>query len=103
MASQRNRREDTHQRMLMHSVLLLMRKVNEYGLLDDVKKEKAAHQCKHWARAIQMQRVDEPKNLRQQIKGHQADQYTRRKAHNQIEMIAIAQPEETAYQRREER
>jgi hypothetical protein len=54
-------------------------------------------------RTVQVQRVDEPKNLRQQVKGYQAHQHTCRKTQDQIEMIAIAQPEKTAYERREER
>src|SRR6266436_9858840 len=89
--------------MLMHGVLLFMGELNENGLLDDMKHEEAAHQCKHGSCTIQMQRVDEPKNLRQQVKGNQANQHARRETHDQMEVIAVAQPEKAAYQRREER
>src|SRR5207237_3071108 len=102
VAGQRNRRKDANQRVPVHGILLFMGEVDEDGLLRDVEEEKAAHQRQHGSRTIQVQRVDEPKNLRQQVKGDQADQHTRRKTHNEIEMIAIAQPEKAAYQRREE-
>ena len=87
----------------MHGIVLFMGEVDEDGLLDDVEEEKTAHQRKHRPASIEVQCVDEPENLRQQVKGYQADQHTRRETHDQIEMIAIAQPEETADQRREER
>jgi hypothetical protein len=66
------------------------------------KRRKAAYQCKHRSRTVQVQRVDESKNLRQQVKGYQADQNTCRKTQDQIKMNAIAQPEKTANERREE-